>query len=1527
MKLFEAVDTLCRMALTTAANHPGARNDDRDRKALEAGISRAVPVPLNLTDEPVVVNLRRAPISAPPVAFPGPSRLLPPFAALGQSAKTLPGFLAFAALALFIAPSSIMAQSVRTPVNLGTAGNFVILSKSGITDVPPSAIVGNIGASPITGAAIHVTCSEVTGTIYAVDAAGPAPCAVQDSTLLGTAIGDMATAYTDAAGRTIPDFTNLGTGNISGMTLVPGLYKWTTGVSVDNTGVTLSGGPNAVWIFQISGDVTLASNAHVNLTGGAQANNVFWQIGGGAGLTLGTGAVFYGNALSATAVIMNTGASLIGRALAVTDVTLDMSPGTSPGPLVGGVPAIVPPTVTSTAPASHAPAVPVNSALTATFSEAMDPATITSLTFTVANGLTPVTGAVVYSGVTATFTPSSTLPPGTLLTATITTGAKDPQGVALAANYVWTFTTAATPDTTPPTVSSTIPASGATNVPVGNALTATFSEAMNPLTITTTTFTLKHGSTPVLGTVIYSGVTATFTPSTSLAPSTLFTATITTGVTDLAGNALVSTYTWTFTTGATPDTTPPTVSSTAPANGATNVPVGNALTATFSEAMNPLTITTTTFTLKQGSTPVLGAVIYSGVTATFTPLSSLAPNVPFTATITTGVTDLAGNALVTNYVWTFTSGATPDTTPPTVSSTVPLTVATNVPVGNALTATFSEAMNPLTITTTTFTLRQGSTPVLGAVIYSGVTATFTPLTSLAPNAPFTATITTGVTDLAGNALVTNYVWAFTTGATPDTTPPTVSSTVPAAGATSVPVGNALTVTFSEAMNPLTVTATTFTLKQGSTPVLGAVIYSGVTATFTPLGSLAPNVPFTATITTGVTDLAGNALVSNYVWTFTTGATPDTTPPIVSYTAPVAGTVNVPVGNALSATFDEAMNPLTVTTTTFTLRQGSAFIPGSVVYSGVTATFMPLSRLVPNAPFTATVTTGATDLAGNALVSNYTWTFTTGATVDTAPPTVISTLPPSGAVLVTATTNVVANFSELMNPLTISTATFLLRQGTTPVPGTVTYAGTSATFRPLNNLAPNTLYSATITSAAADLAGNLLQSNYTWSFNTGTSTGQTPVCLANFAVLAGSTIINSGPTVVTGDIGVSPGTSITGFPPGTFSGTIHAGDAIAAKGMADVTAAYADAVARSVGPVTVTGDIGGQTFTAGLYQSLSSLQISSGDLILDAKGNINAVFIFQVASTLTTAAGRSIVLAGGTQAFNVFWQVGTSATLGANSVFLGSILADQSITLGAGATVNGRLAALNGAITLNSNTVTSPPPYIALGGIYNAASWAPTVAAGSIAAVFGNNLASSLTSATAFPLSATLGGTSFQVGNVGSPLYMTSCSQANLQIPWESAGQTQAPVTATAGGLVSLPQNASLATFSPGIFSLNMLGTGQGAVEIAPTAVLAAPQGTGARPVMRGEYIAIFCTGLGPVSNQPATGAPGLSSPLSITTTLPVVTIGGAAAQVSYSGLAPGFAGLYQVNAVVPDAALSGNAVNLVISIGGVQSNTVTIAVQ
>jgi hypothetical protein len=220
-----------------------------------------------------------------------------------------------------------LAAAAQSPVNLGTAGSFAVLSKSGVTDVYASAITGNVGASPITGAAVGVTCTEVSGTIYTVDAAGPLPCRVTDATGLTAAVGDEETAYNDAAGRTTPDFVNLGAGEIGGLTLAPGLYSWSTGLFLSND-VTLTGGPNDVWIFQVAGTITEASAKRVTLAGGAQAKNVFWQSAGA--VTIGTTAHFEGTILSKTMIAMNTGASTNGRLLAQTAVTLQQNAITIP---------------------------------------------------------------------------------------------------------------------------------------------------------------------------------------------------------------------------------------------------------------------------------------------------------------------------------------------------------------------------------------------------------------------------------------------------------------------------------------------------------------------------------------------------------------------------------------------------------------------------------------------------------------------------------------------------------------------------------------------------------------------------------------------------------------------------------------------------------------------------------------------------------------------------------------------------------------------------------------------------------------------------------------------------------------------------------------------------------------------------------------------------------------------------------------------------------------------------------------------
>ena len=198
----------------------------------------------------------------------------------------------------------------------------------------------------------------------------------------------------------------------------------------------------------------------------------------------------------------------------------------------------------------------------------------------------------------------------------------------------------------------------------------------------------------------------------------------------------------------------------------------------------------------------------------------------------------------------------------------------------------------------------------------------------------------------------------------------------------------------------------------------------------------------------------------------------------------------------------------------------------------------------------------------------------------------------------------------------------------------------------------------------------------------------------FAILAGSEITNTGFTVITGDVGISPGTAITGFPPGVvLDGTVHSADAIAAQAKLDLTVAYDNAANRSGTPVSLTGDLGGLTLMPGLYVSDTSMEISSGDLTLDAGGHPESVWVFQMGTTFNSLTGRQVILANGARGTNVFWQVGSSTTIGTYCEVAGNFLTAVSISIQTGASVDGRLLTQIGAVTLDTNTIIRTIPIV------------------------------------------------------------------------------------------------------------------------------------------------------------------------------------------------------------------------------------------
>jgi hypothetical protein len=678
------------------------------------------------------------------------------------------------------------------------------------------------------------------------------------------------------------------------------------------------------------------------------------------------------------------------------------------------------------------------------------------------------------------------------------------------------------------------------------------------------------------------------------------------------------------------------------------VPISQVLSATFNQAMNCAAFPANAFTVAgPGTTAVPGTIGCSGSVATFTPAANLAYNTVYTATIGTGAQDLAGTSLAANYVWTFRTLPAP--TPPTVIATVPVNGATAVPTNQALSATFSVAMVPTTINTTSFTLTAtiSGTSVSGVVAYvaAGSVATFIPAANLAPTTEYTATITTGATDVAGIALAQNYVWTFTTAAAPILVPPTVTSTIPVSFATGVPLNQIVSATFSTEMNPATISSTTFSLiGPGSTPVAGLVAYStvGNSLTFTPTANLAPSTTFTATITTGAKNLAGTALAGNYVWTFTTGAAVAVVSPEIVSTNPANAAINVPLNQAVSATFTEAMNPLTITTGTFQLTGPGGAVVGTVSYDAINfiATFTPTAPLLASSSYVAVITNGATDLTGNPLGNTGApnpWTFTTG-TVVVPPPIVLG-----------PTISLFGGFGG---------GAGMTNQGIhTVINGDIGTTGASTTMTGFYD------------ESVAAVAG-VYPCSYT-------------VTPSNLGLVNG--VIDTAPPPPSGACS-NEGTSAT--------------FAVATEAALEAQTAYTtlQGLASTGG---LAAELGNTTIYPGVYKNASSVGITTGPLTLDAQGNPNAYWVFQIGSSLTVGtptASESVILINGAQASHVFWAVGglpgAVINYGGGGTMVGTVISQPGITVSspgvaAVTTINGRVIALNASTTL-VNTVINVP---------------------------------------------------------------------------------------------------------------------------------------------------------------------------------------------------------------------------------------------
>ena len=561
-------------------------------------------------------------------------------------------------------------------------------------------------------------------------------------------------------------------------------------------------------------------------------------------------------------------------------------------------------------------------------------------------------------------------------------------------------------------------------------------------------------------------------------------------------------------------------------------------------------------------------------------------------------------------------------------------------------------------------------------------------------------------------------------------------------------------TFNKPMQASSITAATYTLAcPTGTPVTATVAYDEPTrvATLTPAQPLPPSTTCTATVAASVQDSIGLAMTAPYSWSFTTGLAlvADSTRPTVLLTTPAPGEANVALNQRPSAVCSEPMAAATLNSTTFTLRDtlANTAVVGTVGYSADSRTvvFTPTNpvALTSGRNYTATLTTGATDLAGNTLAGNtavvpgagsHVWAFNTGAAADSTPPTVTGFTPADGSSGQCLTRSASATFSEAMDPTSFNTASFRVTDNGVAVPGSVGYDGASrvASFVPAAaaGFAANRTFVVTLVAGNAgvkDLAGNALAANVGWGFATGgqACVGTNAVDLgapASFAAFGGAAgVTNQGiNTVIGGDVGTTAAcTLMTGIHDarnvytetplniGAVNGSINCGPpapgtaatlAIATQARADALRAYNALAALPRGSDPGNGQLGGLTLPGGVYTAAGgTFAVTSGDLVLDAQGDPSAVWVFQSAAALTvglTATPRRVTLINGARAANVYWQVGSAARIEDGSRMVGTLIAPAGVTIStAGQTVQtvltGRAIGLTASVTMVNTTIVAP----------------------------------------------------------------------------------------------------------------------------------------------------------------------------------------------------------------------------------------------
>jgi YD repeat-containing protein len=761
------------------------------------------------------------------------------------------------------------------------------------------------------------------------------------------------------------------------------------------------------------------------------------------------------------------------------------------------------PSVLATTPPNNATGVEINTPFRVEFSRPVNPSTLTLQSpqnFSVVDAFTgqTVPGMIQVDPflLSASFVPAQPYGVGRTIIVSLTAGITDVTGVSFPAN-TYIFTTGFVGDSQGPTLMATSPSDTATAVPLNAKVVLEFNEPMDAVSALTG-LQIQLAGVTVPGAIALSdgNKRITFSPTSALTANSTYTIATTPQLLDFAGNPLSNPDISTFTAGTTSDTTAPQVTFVNPQNNAMNVPTNVVIQAQFSKAIDPITLTNATFSVYSTDVnpneQVAGAISVStdGKTATFTPSAPLAASTYFTLSLTNGIADMEGNALVASLT-NFTTGLGTVTTRPTVVVSPP-NGATGVMV-NAHTDVMSSApISKTSAWSSAIQLSAGGVNVSGNTTLSPdqTTLTFVPSSNLAVSTTYTLTVS-GFTDQAGNVVQTSTT-TFTTGTsgTSDTSVPSVLTVVPAQGATGIAVTSSVVLTFNKNIDPNSVNDLSIPvyLTAGPTRVLaGSYVVSGSTVTFTPTTQLPGSTTIQVAVGSSghfVYDFAGN-LNNSFSSSFTTAAVTDTTAPQVVSVTPGNGATGIGLDATIVLTFSKSLNPNTVSLNNIGLLANGSKLGGITlsisadnrVVSLKTAGLLPASSTV-----NVVATSAVQDLSGNAL-TNFTSQFTTAAAFDTAHPTVVTQRPGNAATGVPVNTSVVLYVNEQMNTATVSGALHISQNGVL-VAGTtqVTDNGQTIQFTPSLPFQNSATIQVFLDSTALDTDGNSFTS-YAASFTT------------------------------------------------------------------------------------------------------------------------------------------------------------------------------------------------------------------------------------------------------------------------------------------------------------------------------------------------------------------------------------------------------------------------------------------------------------